>query len=93
MTAFSFLALALIGSASPAGALRFSNVFGSHMVLQRGKPAPIWGWDTPGAKVTVAFAGQSYVPWNSLPPTDPPTYCRSHGTPSPTRIPPQPRLF
>ena len=54
------LVLCGLGSISPAsGELRFSNVFGSHMVLQRGKPAPIWGWDTPGAEVTVVFAGQT----------------------------------
>jgi len=34
-------------------------VFGDHMVLQRGKPAPVWGWDAPGRKVSVSFAGQS----------------------------------
>ena len=30
-----------------------SPVFGSHMVLQRDKPNAIWGWTTPGEKVTV----------------------------------------
>ena len=34
-------------------------VFADHMVLQRNKPAPVWGWDKPGRKVTVSFAGQS----------------------------------
>ena len=34
-------------------------VFGDHMVLQRDKPAPVWGWDKPGAKVSISFAGQS----------------------------------
>ena len=32
-------------------------VFGDHMVLQRGKPLPIWGRAEPGEKVTVAFNG------------------------------------
>jgi len=32
-----------------------SPIFGDHMVLQQGKPNPIWGWTTPGAKVTVAI--------------------------------------
>lgn len=35
-----------------------SPVFGKHMVLQRGKPNPVWGWAEPGTQVTVAFAGQ-----------------------------------
>jgi sialate O-acetylesterase len=29
------------------------------MVLQQKQANPIWGWDTPGTKVTVTFAGQS----------------------------------
>ena len=32
-----------------------SPVFGSHMVLQRDKPNTIWGWTTPGEKVTVTI--------------------------------------
>ncbi len=35
-----------------------SPVFGDHMVLQRGKPNPVWGWTVPGAEVRVRFAGQ-----------------------------------
>jgi sialate O-acetylesterase len=30
------------------------------MVLQQQQVNPIWGWDTPGTKVTVSFAGQEY---------------------------------
>jgi sialate O-acetylesterase len=33
-------------------------VIGDNMVLQRDLPVPIWGWDSPGQKVTVSFAGQ-----------------------------------
>ena len=29
------------------------------MVLQRDRPAPIWGFDTPGNVVEVSFAGQT----------------------------------
>lgn len=28
------------------------------MVLQRGRPIPVWGWTTPGAKVSVAIGGK-----------------------------------
>lgn len=31
----------------------------SHMVLQRDREVPIWGWAEPSEKVTVSFAGQS----------------------------------
>ncbi len=36
-----------------------SNVFQSHMVLQRDKPIHVWGWAEPGEQVTVTFAGES----------------------------------
>ena len=29
-------------------------------MLQRGRPAPIWGWQTAGAKVSVSFHGTSH---------------------------------
>ena len=35
-----------------------ANVFQSNMVLQRDKPASIWGWAEPGEEVTVSFAGE-----------------------------------
>lgn len=36
-----------------------SPLFGDNMVLQRGIKAPIWGWTTPGATVTVRIAGRT----------------------------------
>ena len=39
--------------------LKLPAVIGDHMVLQQKQSDPIWGWDTPGTKVTVKFAGQS----------------------------------
>ncbi|MCO5241102.1 MAG: sialate O-acetylesterase [Chitinophagaceae bacterium] len=33
------------------------KIFASHMVLQRNKPIPIWGWADAGEKVTVALKG------------------------------------
>ena len=35
------------------------NIIGDHMVLQQGKPVPIWGKAAPGELVTVSIAGQS----------------------------------
>ena len=48
------LALLLL-TATANGALTVSNTLGSNMVLQRGKPAPIWGWAAAGTKVSVSF--------------------------------------
>ncbi len=53
------------GDASPRGMaaraaseLRLAGIFADGMVLQRGVIAPVWGWGSPGTKVTVEFAGQ-----------------------------------
>jgi sialate O-acetylesterase len=36
-----------------------ADVFGSHMVLQRDKPVPVWGWaKDPGQKITLNYHGQ-----------------------------------
>ncbi len=45
-------------AAHPADALRFPGWFSDHMVLQREKAIPVWGWAKSGEKVTVTFAGQ-----------------------------------
>ena len=39
----------------PQRRLAFSNVFGSHQVLQRGQPIRIWGWGPPGSSITGMF--------------------------------------
>lgn len=36
-----------------------SPIFGDSMVLQRGKPNPIWGWTEPGAMVRVTVDGRT----------------------------------
>ena len=35
------------------------SVIGSHMVLQRDQPLPIWGWADPGERVTVELDGKT----------------------------------
>lgn len=40
--------------------LKLPAVIGDHMVLQQKQANPIWGWDTPGTKITVTFAGQRH---------------------------------
>ncbi len=40
--------------------LKLPAIFGDHMVLQQNQSDPVWGWDAPGTKITVSFAGQNY---------------------------------
>jgi len=54
-----FVCCLILAADCLAGELSTAAVFGDNMVLQRDKPAPVWGWDKPGRKVTVSFAGQS----------------------------------
>ena len=39
--------------------LKLPAIIGDHMVLQQKQSNRIWGWDAPGTKVTVNFAGQT----------------------------------
>ena len=55
----ALLALACASTGTGATPLSVSNTLGSNMVLQRGRPAPIWGWATNGAAVAVEFRGSS----------------------------------
>jgi sialate O-acetylesterase len=41
-----------------AGELKLAAVFSDHMVLQRDKSVPVWGWADPGEHLTVEFGGQ-----------------------------------
>ena len=34
-------------------------LFSEHMVLQRDRPVPVWGWTTPGKKVTVKLGNKT----------------------------------
>jgi len=39
--------------------LKLPAIIGDNMVLQQKQSDPIWGWDAPGTKVSVTFAGQT----------------------------------
>ncbi len=39
--------------------LELPAIFGDNMVLQQNQPVPVWGEASPGASVTVTFAGQT----------------------------------
>jgi sialate O-acetylesterase len=54
LSAFSLIPVL---TAPAAADVKLPTVLGSHMVLQRDKPIPIWGWADPGEEVTVEFAG------------------------------------
>ncbi|MBL9202788.1 MAG: sialate O-acetylesterase [Opitutaceae bacterium] len=56
----SALLLSLALAPALRAELKLPAVIGDHMVLQQKQANPIWGWDTPGTKVTVTFAGQSH---------------------------------
>jgi sialate O-acetylesterase len=46
--------------ALPAHAeVRLPNIFGDNMVLQAGESVPVWGWATPGDKVSVSIDAQT----------------------------------
>ncbi|MDF1700715.1 MAG: sialate O-acetylesterase [Planctomycetota bacterium] len=56
------LLLALLASSVNARAdVSLPNVFGSDMVLQRGRPVPIWGRAKAAEKITVTFLGQTHT--------------------------------
>jgi sialate O-acetylesterase len=55
---FLFALLLLPFGKISAGDLKLAAVFSDHMVLQRDKPVPVWGWADPGEKITVEFGGQ-----------------------------------
>jgi sialate O-acetylesterase len=60
---FKFRHVAIIGLVLMAvqtwADVRLPKIFGSHMVLQRRKPVPVWGWSDPGEKITVQFNNQT----------------------------------
>ena len=50
--------LLLLPTPARAVDLKLAVLFSDHMVLQREKPVPVWGWADPGERVTVEFAGK-----------------------------------
>ncbi|MCX7048917.1 MAG: sialate O-acetylesterase [Candidatus Sumerlaeota bacterium] len=58
--AISFMIFLLLAALAPLNAaeMKLAAVFSDHIVLQRDKPAPVWGWADQGEQITVEFAGQ-----------------------------------
>ncbi len=59
LNVFYFLAPLLLLSFSAEAELKLPAIISDNMVLQQKRANPIWGWDTPGTKVTVTLGGQS----------------------------------
>lgn len=58
MRRISFVVLALGFCAAVANChVRMPAILGSHMVIQRDEPVHLWGWASPGEKVTVELNG------------------------------------
>jgi len=56
------LSLALLAASLTAYAdAKLPSIFGDHMVLQRDQKLPVWGWASPGEKVSVQLDSQSAV--------------------------------
>jgi sialate O-acetylesterase len=55
------LSLLLLSSPPARADVHLPAVLGSHMVVQRDKPLPVWGFAEPGEEVKVEFAGQEAV--------------------------------
>ena len=54
------LGIAFTGGLSAAEQpLELAAPFTDNAILQRETAVPVWGWDVPGTKVTVQFAGQT----------------------------------
>ncbi len=53
------IAVSIIALSYTQSQLRLPALFTDHMVVQRGKPINIWGWDSPGQKITVTLGGKS----------------------------------
>lgn len=62
MTSFirtlSWPVILCVGSVAMEAAVALPDVIGSHMVLQRDMPVPIWGTADPAEKITVTFRDQ-----------------------------------
>ena len=58
LLALALFLFAFCAHAQSPSQLRLPHMLSDHAVLQRGRPIHIWGWDAPGAAVTVDFRHQ-----------------------------------
>jgi len=43
---------------SVSAQIKMPGIFGDHMVIQRGRPVPVWGWSSPNEKLVLTFNQQ-----------------------------------
>jgi sialate O-acetylesterase len=55
----AFIVLIHITGLTAGAVPSLPDLFSDHMVLQRGKPIPVWGYADPGETVQVTLAGRS----------------------------------
>ena len=55
------LTLALLCGLAASATVRMPQLFQSGMVMQRGKPIPVWGWADKGEQVTITFNKKTYT--------------------------------
>jgi hypothetical protein len=60
-------AIVVVSQGARAGPSLVSNVFGSNMILQRDRPAPIWGWVAVDSTVDGATVHQVTVTLTGTP--------------------------
>lgn len=53
------VAVSLSVTVSVFADVKLPAIISDHMVLQQGRPAPIWGWADPGEAISVTIAGQT----------------------------------
>ena len=49
----------VFGSSTVFAEVKLAKLFSDHVVLQRQKPIPVWGWANPNENVSVTFGGQN----------------------------------
>ena len=59
LCAASLFLLGVLPTAALHADVTMPNIFSSNMVLQREKDVPVWGWASPGEKVSVKFIGRT----------------------------------
>jgi sialate O-acetylesterase len=55
-----FTCLLLLCCSCTYAQLKLARIFGDHMVLQRGKSLPVWGWAAKNEKIRLQFHGKTY---------------------------------
>jgi sialate O-acetylesterase len=58
ITSLLLLGVVSINAQQAETKLELATPFTKNMILQREAPVPVWGFDAPGSKITVTFAGQ-----------------------------------